>query len=162
MTVLNNQELLTSNMVCITLQVSFGAVAKSCIFPPKMSVPMAVMCKQARCYWIPFNWTLVFFGNLVGTCVQIPLTEAIVRSEVDLLYGRYILLQRLFWDALLIRYSGIFTQPYAAYAIKFAAGKVITPTWGQIFLRGVGCNILVCLAVWQASEYRYLFLRIRG
>ncbi|KAK9893752.1 hypothetical protein P389DRAFT_191322 [Cystobasidium minutum MCA 4210] len=112
MTVLNSQELLTSNM---------------------MSVPMAVMCKQARWYWIPFNWTLVFFGNLVGT---------------------------LFWDALLVKYSGIFTPSYAAYAIKFASTKVVTPTWGMILLRGIGCNLLVCLAVWQATGAREVISKI--
>jgi len=120
-----------------------------------MSVPMAVMCKQARWYWIPFNWTLVFFGNLVGTYViHLCILESFKsksRTEHTLVISMY----RLFWDALLIRYSGIFTQPYAAYAIKFAVAKVVTPTWGQIFLRGIGCNVLVCLAVWQASEYTF-------
>lgn len=62
----------------------------------------------------------------------------------------------LFWDAILVKYSGIFTPAYAAYAIKFATAKVVTPTWGMIFLRGIGCNLLVCFAVWQASKCIYL------
>lgn len=28
--------------------------------------------------------------------------------------------------------------------------QVLTPTWGEIFARGVGCNFLVCVGVYQA------------
>ncbi|KAL8287207.1 hypothetical protein RQP46_003659 [Phenoliferia psychrophenolica] len=47
-------------------------------------------------------------------------------------------------------YSDIFAAPAAkAYVIAFATGKVITPSWPAILLRGFGCNFLVCVGVWQ-------------
>lgn len=33
----------------------------------------------------------------------------------------------------------------------FALHKARDPQWHQIFLRGIGCNWLVCIAVWQAA-----------
>jgi formate/nitrite transporter len=37
-----------------------------------------------------------------------------------------------------------------ARAVQFATGKAITETSSEIFLRGLGCNWLVCLGVWMA------------
>ncbi|TFY69632.1 hypothetical protein EVJ58_g295 [Rhodofomes roseus] len=48
--------------------------------------------------------------------------------------------------------SGIIsTEPYISYAQTFAIHKAQEPAWYQIFLRGIGCNWMVCVAVWQAS-----------
>jgi len=104
MIVLQGQELLTSNM---------------------MIFPMAVM-KGAIPWWsLALNWTIVFFGNLVGS---------------------------LFFAAILVRYSGVVsTEPYFSYVKAFAIHKAGDPQWHQIFLRGIGCNWLVCVAIWQAA-----------
>jgi len=32
--------------------------------------------------------------------------------------------------------------------VSYAEKKAVDPQWHQIFLRGIGCNILVCIAVW--------------
>ncbi|KAF8508585.1 Formate/nitrite transporter [Hysterangium stoloniferum] len=103
MIVLQGQELLTSNM---------------------MVMPMAAI-KGAIPWWgIPYNWFIVFFGNLVGS---------------------------LFFGAILVKYSGIVsTAPYLQYIQAAAVTKAVVPQWHQIFLRGIGCNWLVCIAVWQA------------
>lgn len=95
-----------------------------------MTMTMALAKRRIPWYHVPLNWTIVFFGNLAGA---------------------------LFWDGILVYLSGIFTQPYAAYAITFATTKVVTPSWGQILARGVGCNFLVCLAIWQASASDLVF-----
>ncbi|KAJ7497387.1 Formate/nitrite transporter [Mycena latifolia] len=48
--------------------------------------------------------------------------------------------------------SGILSaEPYATYVKTFAIHKASDPQWHQIFLRGIGCNWLVCIAVWQAA-----------
>ncbi|KAI0958186.1 hypothetical protein AcV7_004072 [Taiwanofungus camphoratus] len=48
----------------------------------------------------------------------------------------------------------ISTEPYISYAQTFALHKAKEPAWYQIFLRGIGCNWLVCVAVWQAAGAR--------
>jgi len=88
-----------------------------------MIFPMA-MIKRVIPWWsLPLNWVIVFFGNLCGS---------------------------LFFAAVLVKYSGIISvEPYLSYAQTFATHKAVTPEWHQIFLRGIGCNWLVCIAVWQ-------------
>ncbi|KAJ7891347.1 putative formate/nitrite transporter [Mycena olivaceomarginata] len=90
-----------------------------------MVFPMAVV-KRAIPWWsLPVNWTIVTFGNLVGS---------------------------LFSAAILVRYSGIVSsEPYLSGIVAYAEKKAVIPQWHQIFLRGIGCNILVCIAVWLAS-----------
>jgi len=90
-----------------------------------MVFPMAVVKKAIPWWSLPVNWIIVTFGNLCGS---------------------------LFVAAILINYSGIIsTEPYLSGIVAYAEKKAVTPEWHQIFLRGIGCNILVCLAVWLAS-----------
>ncbi|KAG6378163.1 putative formate/nitrite transporter [Boletus reticuloceps] len=90
-----------------------------------MIFPMAAI-KGAIPWWgIPVNWIIVTFGNLVGS---------------------------LFFAAILAKYDGLTTvPPYLPYIQAFAIEKAVTPAWYQIFLRGIGCNWLVCVAVWQST-----------
>lgn len=37
-----------------------------------------------------------------------------------------------------------------AFQLILSLSQVLTPTWGEIFARGVGCNFLVCVGVYQA------------
>ncbi|EJF57741.1 Formate/nitrite transporter [Dichomitus squalens] len=93
-----------------------------------MIYPMACI-KGAVPWWgLPYNWLIVTFGNLCGS---------------------------LFFAAVLVKYTGIIsTAPYNAYAVTFALHKAAEPQWHQIFLRGIACNWLVCVAVWQAAGAR--------
>jgi len=90
--------------------------------------PMAV-AKRAVPWWsLPLNWVIVFFGNLAGS---------------------------LFFAAILVHYTGIVsTEPYISFIQTFAVHKAVEPQWHQIFLRGIGCNWLVSVAVWQAAGAR--------
>ncbi|KAJ7700797.1 putative formate/nitrite transporter [Mycena rosella] len=90
-----------------------------------MVFPMAVV-KGAIPWWsLLVNWIIVTFGNLAGS---------------------------LFSAALLVRYSGIVSaEPFMSGIVAFAEKKAVTPQWHEIFLRGIGCNILVCIAVWLAA-----------
>jgi formate/nitrite transporter len=90
--------------------------------------PMAVLKGVVPWWSLPLNWLLVTFGNLVGS---------------------------LFFAAVLVHYSGVLsTTPYDTYVVAFAEKKAVEPTFLQIFLRGIGCNWLVCIAVWQAAGAR--------
>ncbi|KAI0915681.1 hypothetical protein AcV5_003536 [Taiwanofungus camphoratus] len=93
-----------------------------------MIFPMAII-KGAVPWWgLPWNWLIVTFGNLCGS---------------------------LFFATVLTKYTGIIsTEPYISYAQTFALHKAKEPAWYQIFLRGIGCNWLVCVAVWQAAGAR--------
>jgi len=90
-----------------------------------MIFPMAVATRSIPFWSLPLNWLIVFFGNLAGS---------------------------LFFAAILTHYSGIVsTDPYATFIKNFAIHKAQEPQWHQIFLRGIGCNWLVSVAVWQAA-----------
>ncbi|KAL5528082.1 hypothetical protein ACEPAF_7218 [Sanghuangporus sanghuang] len=93
-----------------------------------MVFPMAWM-KGAIPWWSTFvNWIIVLFGNLCGS---------------------------LFFAAVLVKYTGVIsTAPYEQFVMDFAIKKAGTPEWHQIFLRGIACNWLVCIAVWQAAGSR--------
>lgn len=74
------------------------------------------------------NWSLVYVGNLVG-CMTI---------------------------AAMVYYSGLLTGNHGSlggYAVKVAAVKAALP-FGQALIRGILCNILVCMAVWGAYSVK--------
>ncbi|KAF7358700.1 putative formate/nitrite transporter [Mycena sanguinolenta] len=90
-----------------------------------MVFPMAVVTRAIPWWSLVVNWTIVTFGNLAGS---------------------------LFSAAILVHYSGIVsTEPFLSGVVAYAEKKAVIPEWHQIFLRGIGCNILVCLAVWLAA-----------
>ncbi|KAF8135693.1 putative formate/nitrite transporter [Boletus edulis] len=99
-----------------------------------MIFPMAAI-KGAIPWWgIPVNWIIVTFGNLVGS---------------------------LFFAAILAKYDGLTTvPPYLPYIQTATIAKAVTPAWYQIFLRGIGCNWLVCVAVWQSTAAKETISKI--
>lgn len=113
MIVLQGQELLTSNM---------------------MIFPMGIMKRVIPWWSLPYNWLIVFFGNLAGS---------------------------LFFAALLTKFSGVVSvDPYLSYIKAAAVKKAVDPTWAQIYLRGIGCNWLVCIAVWQGMTAKEVISKI--
>ncbi|KAH7343326.1 Formate/nitrite transporter [Rhizoctonia solani] len=89
-----------------------------------MTVPMLLVKRAAPWWSLPMNWLLVLFGNLTGS---------------------------LFFAGVLVKASGVISaEPYPTYMRSFVLHKAMDPHWHQIFLRGIGCNWLVCIAVWQA------------
>ena len=49
---------------------------------------------------------------------------------------------------------------YPDLTFPFTSKKAVTPAWYQIFLRGIGCNWLVCIAVWVRWKHFRLFRRL--
>lgn len=85
-------------------------------------------------FWsLPYNVGVSFVGNLFGSL------------WVAGIFGYY---------------SGIFSGTYAQWPVTFAVAKVVTPTWGNILVRGYGCNFLVCMAVWQSTQAQDSFGKI--
>ncbi|KAF8861639.1 hypothetical protein BDZ45DRAFT_250153 [Acephala macrosclerotiorum] len=89
-----------------------------------------------RCSFLDLlkTWFVSFFGNLAGA---------------------------LFFMAVLTGYGGTFeTGAYKDEALAFAKTKCVTPEWHQIFLKGILCNWLVCMAVFLALSSREVISKI--
>lgn len=62
----------------------------------------------------------------------------------------------LFFACVICGYGGVFeeTQEYRSAVITFVLQKAREPMWHQIFLRGIGANWLVCIAVYLSIQSR--------
>jgi formate/nitrite transporter len=88
-----------------------------------MFAPISWLDKKITLKGFAINWTLVYIGNLIGA---------------------------LFVVYFLAYWSGLFSSaPFGTWAMTVANGK-LGLTWDDALLRGIGCNWLVCLAVWLA------------
>lgn len=87
-------------------------------------VPIAALARRVGLGRMSLNFTFVLIGNLLGS-----------------LFVAYFLAVK----------TGVVTaeQPLARLG-QIATAKAVTETDWQIFLRALGCNWLVCLAVWMA------------
>ncbi len=100
-----------------------------------MFAPIGWLDKKVTIKGWAINWVLVYIGNFIGA---------------------------LFVVYFLAYWSGLFsTQPFAGWAMSVANGK-LGLTWDDALLRGIGCNWLVCLAVWLAISSDEIIGKILG
>lgn len=85
-----------------------------------MTVPMAFYAKKITFAMLARNWFFVTFANLLGALF------------IAYFFGHYL---------------GLTEGAFAEKTMAIAQGKVDV-TFMQIFVSGIGCNWLVCLAVW--------------
>lgn len=98
--------------------------------------PMAVMKRRVPFWSLCLNWFIVFWGNMAGS---------------------------LFFAAVLTKYTDVVgAAPYKESIQQAAIHKAITPNWLQIFLRGIGCNYLVAIAIWQGATAKEVVSKIVG
>ncbi|WP_353845209.1 formate/nitrite transporter family protein [Methanothrix sp.] len=88
-----------------------------------MFAPISVLNGEATVKGLAKNWSLVLFGNFLGS----------------IFVAYFLAYQCGFFDNL----------PWAGWAATVANTKCGLD-FGTAFLRGIGCNWLVCLAVWLA------------
>ncbi len=87
-----------------------------------------------RSYFIK-NWMVVFLANFVGAFL---------------------------FDYFLVYQAGVMKHPaYASYIVQIAEYKT-SLDWSVVFLRGIGANWLVCLAVWMGFSSRTMLGRMAG
>jgi formate/nitrite transporter len=87
-------------------------------------VPLAALARRVSARAVGLNLTIVLIGNLIGS-----------------IFVAYFLAVK----------TGVVTDTLPLERLsKIATAKGQTETDTQIFLRAVGCNWLVCLAVWMA------------
>lgn len=82
------------------------------------------------------NWFFVYIANFLGSMLLV-----------------YIMYESNLW------HTG--ADANATVALNIAAGKV-NLGWGEAFFRGIGCNWLVCLAVWLAIAAKDVGGKILG
>lgn len=87
------------------------------------------------------NWVVVWLGNFAGSLIL-----------VGVVIGCGLMATKGFSDGTVVNTIG-------DQMVKVANGKIsLTPT--QIFFRGIGCNLLVCLAVWMGFAGRTVIDKI--
>ncbi|KAL7420620.1 hypothetical protein Q5752_004571 [Cryptotrichosporon argae] len=90
-------------------------------------IPMGLIRRRVKVWELPVNWIIVFFGNLAGALCTV---------------------------AFMGHYSGL---ENTAAMVTYSAGVAVTKTtqhWGPCLLRGIGCNFLVCSAIWLGTGAR--------
>lgn len=88
------------------------------------------LSKAAKWKGLFRNWVVVYLGNFIGSL--------------------FVALLIAYWSGIInVNSSDAFAKLLGGEAAKIATAKV-SMGWWQVFLRGIGCNWLVCLAVWLA------------
>ncbi|KAJ5579635.1 formate/nitrite transporter family protein [Penicillium hispanicum] len=101
-----------------------------------MFTTVAVLQRKLSWWKMLVHWVVTFLGNLAGS---------------------------LFMVSIIFGYGDIFSaDPYKSEVITFATKKQVTPDFRMIFLRGIGCNWLVCLACFFGMQGRDLASKIMG
>jgi len=101
-----------------------------------MVLPMGVLARRVPWWALPLNWFVVFFGNLCGS---------------------------LFAAACLAKFSAVITaEPFKSGIQEAVTKKAVDPNWLNIFLRGIGCNYLVCLGIWQGAAGKDMVSKVVG
>jgi len=103
-------------------------IAGAELFTGNNLIVLSVLEGNASFAGLMRNWVIVYAANLIGS--------------VMLAYFIYL--------------SGLWHMggnAVGAFAVKIASAKVDLPFW-QAFFRAIGCNWLVCLAVWMAMSSR--------
>ncbi|KAJ4168739.1 hypothetical protein NW754_010667 [Fusarium falciforme] len=101
-----------------------------------MFTMVAVLNRRLSVWKMLLHWFLCFFGNLLGS---------------------------LFVMALIVGYGGIFdTDPYKKEIQTYTTKKQLAPAAYQIFIRGIGCNWLVCIACFFGTQAKSLGSKVIG
>lgn len=137
-----------------TVTIESASVAKlvsACIFPAGLI--MVVLCgselftgdnlvviawlsKKIKFYEVLRNWVLVLFGNFIGACI---ICAFVVYGHTPDLFGGKL-----------------------AEVIVSTANAKCGLSFQDAFLRGIMCNILVCLGVWAAAAAKDVAGKVLG
>ena len=97
---------------------------------------VAVLHRRLSIPKMLLHWVITFFGNLAGS---------------------------LFIVSIITGYGGVFdAATYRNEVHTFVTTKQVTPSFHQVFLRGIGANWLVCLACFLGMSGREYVSKIVG
>ncbi|RSH84226.1 uncharacterized protein EHS24_005735 [Apiotrichum porosum] len=97
-----------------------------------MFMPMAALRGKIKVWAVLVNWLIVLFGNLAGA---------------------------LCYVAFMAHYSGLYTPALQTFSQTVAVAKT-SEGWAACVLRSIGCNFLVCTAVWLGASAREVSSKI--
>ena len=66
----------------------------------------------------------------------------------------------LFFAAIFVKYTGLVTEPINTFITNAANSRGSLP-WHQVFLRGIGCNIMVGVDGYTFGGFPHLFSRLQ-
>ena len=130
---------IASTAASATLEGSMAKVVSGLVFPAGLAmvlmagselftgdnlVIIALLEKKIRFRDLMKNWVCVFFGNFIGAIL---VTLLVVYGHTPDMFGGKL----------------------AESMVSIASAKV-SLTFTEAFIRGIGCNILVCIAVWAS------------
>ena len=98
-------------------------VAGAELFTGNCLIVIPVLARRASVLGLLYNWLVVYIGNFIGS--MLVAAAAVYGHTLSSLYGGAL----------------------AESAIATATAKV-TLSFGDAFIRGVLCNVMVCIAVW--------------
>ncbi len=94
------------------------------------------------------HWFLCFWGNLAGALFVMAIVYLAVSCAPWPTPGR--LASSLTSLALV---GGVFgNEPYRSTVISFVTAKQVVPSFSEILVRAIGCNWLVCLALYLSVQ----------
>ncbi|KAJ5971508.1 uncharacterized protein N7479_001426 [Penicillium vulpinum] len=103
------------------------------------------------------HWAVTFLGNFAGSLFVV----AIIFGCTELTLTS-LLLQIIVTNVGPIDGNVFSADPFKSAVISFATKKQVTPDFHMIFLRGIGCNWLVCLACFFGIQGRDLASKVIG
>ena len=105
------------------------------------------------------HWFVTFWGNLAGSLFVV----AIIFGCTFLLSLTIGCVWRLTEKKKTKKDGDVFsTDPYKSEVISFANKKQVTPNFRVVFLRGIGCNWLVCIGCFLGLQGRDLASKLTG
>jgi len=96
---------------------------------------MAALKGRIPWWSVIYSYAVVFCGNLAGS---------------------------LFYAFVLVKYTGLVTDDISTFVTNAAHSRAVVANFREIFLRGIGCNIMVCMAVYLAAMGSDLFSKVVG
>lgn len=97
-------------------------------------MPMSFIRGKVRLWQVCLNWLIVFFANLAGVLCFVGLAK----------------------------YSGLYESESLVSLSRQVAVTKTSQGWGPCVLRGIGCNFLVCSAVWLGTSGRDIASKVAG
>ncbi len=95
----------------------------------------AVLRRKVELSYLLTNWVIVFVGNVIGAVL---------------------------FDYLIVYQSGVVSGEYHAEYLRSVAEAKVALGWSEAFVRGIGANWLVCLAVWLGLSSKTMLGRMVG
>ena len=103
-------------------------IAGAELFTGNNLIVLSVLDKKVSIWGLLRNWAIVYVANIIGSLILVAI----------MYYSKL-------WEG-----GG---QAIGVFSLKIAAAKANLTFW-PAFFRGIGCNWLVCLAVWMALSAR--------